>query len=240
MRFLSNFRCKIIFMCSNNFWHQQDSNSLFKGSIGHVISQCKWPILRDGLPLCTMKEMVIFHVRCDLWCLYSCDVFSENNMQLNLIHSMHYLRLCSVVRFVKNDIKLCFYRRFIVPSLYNQITQLIFIMYIQTEDINVQRFGTLCLYEVNRFLSKFLTDHAAAAWIGGGKRFSWVSRAGAFSPLACLLACPFFTLSLSISLGESGCLATRQPVNKTAINFVPLCKPGSMQSLQTFGKPPIW
>ena len=37
MRFLSNLGCKIIFMCSNNFWHQQDSNSLFKGSIGHVM-----------------------------------------------------------------------------------------------------------------------------------------------------------------------------------------------------------
>ena len=36
MRFLSNFGCEIIFMCSVNFWHQQDSNSLFKGSIGHV------------------------------------------------------------------------------------------------------------------------------------------------------------------------------------------------------------
>ena len=35
---LSNFRCKIIFMCSVNFWHQQDSNSLFIGSIGHVTS----------------------------------------------------------------------------------------------------------------------------------------------------------------------------------------------------------
>ena len=51
--------------------------------------------------------------------------------------------------------------------------------------------------EVNRFLSKFLTDDAAAARIGGEKRFSWVSRAGAFSPLACLLAWPFFTLSLN-------------------------------------------
>ena len=38
MRFLSNFGCKIIFMCSINFWHQQDYNSLFKGSIGHVTS----------------------------------------------------------------------------------------------------------------------------------------------------------------------------------------------------------
>ena len=44
MLFLSNFGCKIIFMCSVNFWHQQDSNSLFKGSISHVTSQCKWPI----------------------------------------------------------------------------------------------------------------------------------------------------------------------------------------------------
>ena len=34
MRFLSNFACKILFMCYINFWHQQDSNSLFKGSIG--------------------------------------------------------------------------------------------------------------------------------------------------------------------------------------------------------------
>ena len=38
MRFLSNFECKIIFMRSVNFWHQQDSNSLFKGSIGHMTS----------------------------------------------------------------------------------------------------------------------------------------------------------------------------------------------------------
>ena len=59
MRFLSNFGCqepithnvmgscgcKIIFMHSVNFWHQQASNSLFKGSVGHVTSLCKWPIL---------------------------------------------------------------------------------------------------------------------------------------------------------------------------------------------------
>ena len=38
MRFLSNFGCEIIFMCSVNFWHRQDSNSLFKGGIGHVTS----------------------------------------------------------------------------------------------------------------------------------------------------------------------------------------------------------
>ena len=44
MCFLSNFGYKIIFTCSFNFWHQQESNPLFKGSIGHVTSRCKWPI----------------------------------------------------------------------------------------------------------------------------------------------------------------------------------------------------
>ena len=45
MHFLSNFKCKIIFMCSVNFWYQQDnSNLLFKGNIGHMTSECKWPI----------------------------------------------------------------------------------------------------------------------------------------------------------------------------------------------------
>ena len=34
MRFLPNFGFEIIFVCSNNFRHQQDSNSLLKGSIG--------------------------------------------------------------------------------------------------------------------------------------------------------------------------------------------------------------
>ena len=38
MRFLSNFGCKILFMCSVDLWHQQDSNLLFKGSIGRVTS----------------------------------------------------------------------------------------------------------------------------------------------------------------------------------------------------------
>ena len=44
VRLLSNFGCKIIFMCSVNFWqqqYQQDSNSSFKGSNGHVTSWCK-------------------------------------------------------------------------------------------------------------------------------------------------------------------------------------------------------
>ena len=40
MHFLANFGCKIILTSTNvNFWHQQDSNSLFKGSIGHVTSE---------------------------------------------------------------------------------------------------------------------------------------------------------------------------------------------------------
>ena len=45
LHFLSNFWCKINSMCSVNFWHQQDSNSFFKESIGHVTSLCKWPIV---------------------------------------------------------------------------------------------------------------------------------------------------------------------------------------------------
>ena len=45
MRFPSNFGCKIIFMPSVNFWHQQESNPFFKGSIGHVTSLCEWPIV---------------------------------------------------------------------------------------------------------------------------------------------------------------------------------------------------
>ena len=53
MRFLANFGCKIIFMSSVNCWHHQDSNSLFKESIGHVTFSCKWPIgfLTFQLPL---------------------------------------------------------------------------------------------------------------------------------------------------------------------------------------------
>ena len=39
---LSNVGCKIIFIWSVNFWYEQDSNSLFKGSIGHVT---KLPII---------------------------------------------------------------------------------------------------------------------------------------------------------------------------------------------------
>ena len=47
MRFLSNFGCKIIFMRSVNFRHRQDSNLLFKGSIGHVTSQVTYSVLKN-------------------------------------------------------------------------------------------------------------------------------------------------------------------------------------------------
>ena len=47
MRFLSTFECKIIFMRSVNFWHRQDSNLLFKGSIGHLTSQVAYSVLKN-------------------------------------------------------------------------------------------------------------------------------------------------------------------------------------------------
>ena len=56
MCFPSNFGCKIIFMFSVNFWHRKDSNSLFKGSIGHVTYQCKWPIETLLLRGCQYSE----------------------------------------------------------------------------------------------------------------------------------------------------------------------------------------
>ena len=60
----------------------------------------------------------------------------------------------------KNDLKLRVNQQFIVPSLYNQMIQLVFI----TDTFRPRiKCTTLCLCEVSRFLSKFLTDHAAAA-----------------------------------------------------------------------------
>ena len=45
---------------------------------------------------------------------------------------------------------------------------------------------SVCLYDVNRFLSKFLTDHVRLPgnWNRDGKRFSWASRADTPSSLA--------------------------------------------------------
>ena len=61
--------------------------------------------------------------------------------------------------------KLSVNHQFIAPSLYNQITQLIFITDIIKPKIKCTTLfgGTLFLCEVSRFLSKFLTDHVAAA-----------------------------------------------------------------------------
>ena len=59
MRFLSNFGCKIIFMRYVDFWQQQDYNSLFKGSIGHVTSKWKWPISCVNSSPCWKQELQI-------------------------------------------------------------------------------------------------------------------------------------------------------------------------------------
>ena len=73
--------------------------------------------------------------------------------------------LLFIVPVVKNDSKLCVKHQFISPSLYNQITQLIFITDIFRPRIKCTTLfgGTLCLCEVSQFLSKLLTDHATAA-----------------------------------------------------------------------------
>ena len=45
MRFLSNFGCKIIFMCPVKFWHQLESNSCLKEAL------VTWPLSTSGLLL---------------------------------------------------------------------------------------------------------------------------------------------------------------------------------------------
>ena len=106
--------------------------------------------------------MVIFHVRCDRWCL------TRTIFLVFIIHSMHSLKdtqflLCYflfIVPMLKNDLKLCVNHQFIAPSLYNQITQLIFITDIFRPKIKCTTLfgGTLCLCEVSCFLSKLLTS----------------------------------------------------------------------------------
>ena len=62
MRFFSNFGCKLIFMCSVNFWHQQNSNSLFKGSIGHVTNRTQAvSVVSLGVPTVS-NQYILFHV----------------------------------------------------------------------------------------------------------------------------------------------------------------------------------
>ena len=72
---------------------------------------------------CAAKAMVISHVCCDLWCLYSCDfVISEffiihGTHSVNNIHFWqcyyYYFFVVFIVPLVKNDLMVCVYRRFI-------------------------------------------------------------------------------------------------------------------------------
>ena len=78
MRFLSNVGRKIIFIHSVNFWHQQDSNSLFKGSVGHVTSLCKRPIL---LQLISREAKSLNSVK---WKMGSVDDAENSTKPLNL------------------------------------------------------------------------------------------------------------------------------------------------------------
>ena len=122
--------------------------------------------------------MVIFHVRCDRWCL------TRTIFLVFIIHSMHSLKdtqfwLCYflfIVPMLKNDLKLCVNHQFIAPSLYNQITQLIFITDIFRPKIkyNVQRFlaaRLVCARSVV-FCHNFwqITQRLPGNWRGGRKR----------------------------------------------------------------------
>ena len=102
--------------------------------------------------------------------------------------------LFPIVPMLKNDLKLCVNHQFIAPSLYNQITQLIFITDIFRPKRKCTTFfaGTLCLCKVSRFLSTLLTAHARPPgnWRGAGKRFSGAFLAGTPSPLACHFLIP--------------------------------------------------
>ena len=84
-----------------------------------------------------------------------------------------------IVPVVKNYLKLCVNQQFIAPSLYNQITQLIFITDRFRPKIKCTTLfgGTLCLCEVMRsdvFCQNFwqITQRLPGNWRGGGKRFS--------------------------------------------------------------------
>ena len=71
-------------MSSVNFWHQQDSSSLFKGSIGHVTSLCKWPIPRKSNDLFWQKR-VFFSYTFSLTngIPFACLVSSERGILFN-------------------------------------------------------------------------------------------------------------------------------------------------------------
>ena len=67
MCFLSNLGCKIIFLCSVNFWHQQDSNSLLKEHWSRdflvQIAYCKWTNGTIYSQACLFQDSLIH-----FWC----------------------------------------------------------------------------------------------------------------------------------------------------------------------------
>ena len=104
-----------------------------------------------------------------------------------------------IVPVVKNDLKLCVNHQFIAPSLYNQITQLIFITDIFRPKIKCTTlFGARFVCESSVvFCQNFwqITQRLPGYWRGGGKRFSGAFRADAPSSLACLLLARKFFLA---------------------------------------------
>ena len=69
MHSLSNFGLKIIFMGFDYFWHQQHFKSLFKGTIGHLTSYCKWPIVYSKRVINNNKKVSICQIRLEIFCI---------------------------------------------------------------------------------------------------------------------------------------------------------------------------
>ena len=64
------------------FWHQQHFKSLFKGTIGHVTSCCKWPIV------------------------YNKRVINNNNKSIHLPNSLGNFLASNLIRRAKETIRL--------------------------------------------------------------------------------------------------------------------------------------
>ena len=108
MRFLSNFGCKIIFTCSMNFWHQQDSNSLFKGSI------VMWPICASGLfvPKC------LFFTSRPLGCCSFQNILTNTIIsQINTLLITYYSSTFTINQFHNHDAEVHALQRLV--SLYS-------------------------------------------------------------------------------------------------------------------------
>ena len=122
-------------------------------SLGPLSKIC---LLQKRLPLSAVKSKVIFPRT--LWSLMSVQLWlsklREQYFEFFIIHSMHSLKdtqfwLCYflfIVPAVKNDLRLCVNHQLIAPSLYNQITQLIFIT-------DIFRPRIKCTTRVQRFLA---------------------------------------------------------------------------------------